>query len=128
MCATHLRLDPLYDEVKARIADMNTYLDADSLRRQASTVVRLTVVTLFGLIGTVTTGFLGMNLLAEADAPLWRKAIWFGVVFAFTTCLTIYTMVKSQRLSDFIDALSNDKLSLRGKLAALARVWRAGAD
>jgi hypothetical protein len=128
MCATHLGLDPLYDEVKARIADMNTYLDADSLRRQASTVVRLTVVTLFGLIGTVTTGFLGMNLLAEADAPLWRKALWFGVVFIATTWLTIYTMVKSQRLSDFIDALSNDRLGFRGKMAALARVWRAGSD
>jgi hypothetical protein len=128
MCAAHLGLDPLYDEVKARIADMNTYLDADSLRRQASTVVRLTVVTLFGLIGTVTTGFLGMNLLAEADAPLWRKALWFGVVFVATTWLTIYTMVKSQRLSDFIDALSNDRLGFRGKLAALARVWRPGAD
>ncbi|SDW71727.1 hypothetical protein SAMN05518669_102153 [Variovorax sp. YR634] len=128
MCATHLGLDPLYDEVKARIADMNTYLDADSLRRQASTVVRLTVVTLFGLIGTITTGFLGMNLLAEADAPLWRKAVWFGVVFVATTWLTIYTMVKSQRLSDFIDALSNDRLGFRGKMAALARVWRPGAD
>ncbi|MGJ7555769.1 hypothetical protein ACSFBI_17365 [Variovorax sp. RB3P1] len=128
MCATHLRLDALYDEVKSRIADMNTYLDADSLRRQASTVVRLTVVTLFGLIGTITTGFLGMNLLAEADAPLWRKAVWFGVVFVATTWLTIYTMVKSQRLSDFIDALSNDRLGFRGKMAALARVWRSGGD
>jgi hypothetical protein len=128
MCAAHLGLDPLYDEVKSRIADMNTYLDADSLRRQASTVVRLTVVTLFGLIGTITTGFLGMNLLAEADAPLWRKALWFGVVFVATTWLTIYTMVKSQRLSDFIDALSNDRLGFRGKMAALARVWRPGAD
>ena len=39
---------------------------ADSLRRQANTVVRLTVVTILGLIGTITTGFLGMNLLAEA--------------------------------------------------------------
>ncbi|RYF62900.1 MAG: hypothetical protein EOO22_26905, partial [Comamonadaceae bacterium] len=66
LCATHLRLDPLYDEVRVRIADMNSYLDADSLRRQANTVVRLTVVTLFGLIGTITTGFLGMNLLSEA--------------------------------------------------------------
>ncbi|HEX7866999.1 MAG TPA: hypothetical protein VF555_18745 [Variovorax sp.] len=128
MCAMHLGLDPLYDEVKARIADMNTYLDADSLRRQAATVVRLTVVTLFGLIGTITTGFLGMNLLAEAEAPLWRKAVWFGVVFGATTWLTIYTMVKSQRLSDFIDALSNDRLGFRGKLAALAKVWRPGAD
>lgn len=84
---THLGLDPLYAEVKERSADMNSYLDTDSLRRQASTVVRLTVVTLFGLIGTVTTGFLGMNLLAEADAPLWRKAVWFGVVFVATSWL-----------------------------------------
>ena len=69
-CAQHLGLDPLYAEVKERIADMNNYLDADSLRRQANTVVRLTVVTIFGLIGTITTGFLGMNLLAEAEADL----------------------------------------------------------
>jgi hypothetical protein len=128
LCTQHLGLDPLYAEVKERIADMSSYLDADSLRRQANTVVRLTVVTLFGLIGTVTTGFLGMNLLAEADAPLWRKALWFGVVFIATTWLTLYTMVKSSRLSDFIDALSNDRLSVRGKLAALARVWRPGSD
>ena len=128
LCTTHLGLDPLYSEVKERMADMNTYLDADSLRRQANTVVRLTVVTLFGLIGTITTGFLGMNLLAEAEAPLWRKAVWFGIVFVFTASLTLYTMVKSQRLSDFIDALSNDRLSLRSKLEALARVWRPGSD
>ncbi|RZL63734.1 MAG: hypothetical protein EOP81_11400 [Variovorax sp.] len=128
LCCTHLALDPLYAEVKERIADMNNYLDTDSLRRQANTVVRLTVVTLFGLIGTVTTGFLGMNLLAEADAPLWRKAGWFAVVFVCTTWLTLYTMIKSQRLSDFIDALSSDRLSVRGKLAALGRVWRAGSD
>ena len=128
LCTTHLGIDPLYDEVKERMADMNTYLDADSLRRQANTVVRLTVVTLFGLIGTITTGFLGMNLLAEAEAPLWRKALWFAVVFIATSCLTLYTMVKSQRLSDFIDALSNDRLSLRSKLEALARVWRPGSD
>ncbi len=128
LCATHLGLDPLYDEVRVRIADMNTYLDADSLRRQANTVVRLTVVTLFGLIGTITTGFLGMNLLAEADSPLATKLLWFGIVFVATTWLTVYTMVKSARLSDFIDALSNDRLTLRGKFAALVRVWKRGAD
>jgi hypothetical protein len=128
MCATHLGLDPLYAEVQERIAEMNTYLDADSLRRQANTVVRLTVVTLFGLIGTITTGFLGMNLLAEADSPLMTKLIWFFLTFGLTTWLTVYTMVKSQRLSDFIDALSNDRLTLGGKLKALVQVWRPGAD
>ena len=74
MCTAHLGIDALYAEVKERIADMSGYLEADSLRRQANTVVRLTVVTIFGLIGTVTTGFLGMNLLAEADAPLGAAA------------------------------------------------------
>ena len=48
---------------------MTNYLEGDTLRRQANTVVRLTVVTAFGLIGTIVTGFLGMNLLALAEAP-----------------------------------------------------------
>jgi hypothetical protein len=128
LCATHLGTDALYAEVKERIADMNDYLDADSLRRQANTVVRLTVVTIFGLIGTVTTGFLGMNLLAEADAPMTRKLWIFVVTFIVTTVLTVYTMSKSKRLSDFLDALSDERLSLWGKIKALAAVWRPGVD
>jgi hypothetical protein len=124
MSARHLGLDALYAEVKERIGDMSAYLDADSLRRQANTVVRLTVVTIFGLIGTITTGFLGMNLLAEADQPTARRLLWFGVVFAATAALTIYTMVKSKRLSDFLDALSDERLGPLGKLKALADVWR----
>jgi len=128
LCVTHLGVDPLYAEVKERIADMNAYLDADSLRRQANTVVRLTVVTIFGLIGTVTTGFLGMNLLAEADAPMGRKLWIFAVTFVITTVLTIYTMSKSKRLSDFLDALSDERLSLWSKTKALAAVWLPGKD
>ncbi|WP_280154718.1 hypothetical protein [Piscinibacter sp. XHJ-5] len=123
MCATHLGLDGLYVEVKERIADMNSYLDADSLRRQANTVVRLTVVTIFGLIGTVTTGFLGMNLLSEADAPMTRKLLFFCLVFVVTTVLTVYTMSKSKRLSDFLDALSDERLSAWSKVKALVAVW-----
>ncbi|MDZ7863200.1 hypothetical protein [Acidovorax sp.] len=124
MCANHLGLDPLYTEVKERIGEMNQYLDADSLRRQANTVVRLTVVTIFGLIGTVTTGFLGMNLLAEADAPLGRKLGIFALVFVLTTALTIYTMVKSKRLSDFLDVLSDERATAWQKFKALGLVWR----
>ena len=41
-----------------------------SIPLQGEAVLRLTVVTIFGLIGTIVTGFLGMNLLAEADQPL----------------------------------------------------------
>lgn len=124
MSAHHLGLDPLYDEVKERIGDMNHYLESDSLRRQANTVVRLTVVTIFGLIGTVTTGFLGMNLLAEADAPLPRKLSIFAVVFLVTTVMTVYTMAKSKRLSDFLDVLSDERASAWQKCLAFAAVWR----
>ncbi len=128
MTAGHLGTDALYAEVKERTADMNSYLDADSLRRQANTVVRLTVVTIVGLIGTITTGFLGMNLLAEADAPLSRRIGFFVLVTVVATLLTGFTMSKSKRLSDFLDALSDDRLSAWQKLKALSIVWRREPD
>ncbi|WP_041656435.1 hypothetical protein [Azoarcus sp. KH32C] len=126
MTASHLELDPLYAEVKERIADMDDYLAGDSLRRQANTVVRLTVVTVFGLIGSVTTGFLGMNLFAEADAPMMQRLGLFVFVAGTTAALTLYTMAKSKRLSDFLDALSDERLSVWTKIKAFAAVWKRG--
>ena len=123
LCTRHLQIDGVYEEVKERIRDMNAYLDADSLRRQANTVVRLTVVTIFGLIGTVTTGFLGMNLIAEADAPLWQRVAWFFAVLVPAIGLTMYTMVKSKRLSDFLDVVSDERLSVWTKTKAFFAVW-----
>lgn len=128
MTSRHLELDDLYAEVKARVTDMSGYLEADSLRRQANTVVRLTVVTIFGLIGTITTGFLGMNLLAEAEAPMGRRLWIFALTLFVTVALTIYTMTKSKRLSDFLDALSDERLSTWNKLRAFAAVWRPGQE
>jgi hypothetical protein len=128
MCRRHLEIEPLYAEVKERIDDMNGYLDADALRRQANTVVRLTVVTIFGLIGTVTTGFLGMNLLSEADAPLAVKTGYFVLVFGLTVVLTMYTMVKSKRLSDFLDVVSDERVPTWHKLKAFFAVWGHGND
>jgi hypothetical protein len=127
LSARHLGLDPLYADVKERISDMNAYLATDSLRRQANTVVKLTVVTIFGLIGTVATGFLGMNLIAEADSPLVQRLVYFFVVLAAATALTLYTITKSKRMSDFLDALSDERLPAKAKLAALLEVWRERA-
>jgi hypothetical protein len=127
LCATHLGLDALYVEVKERISEMNAYLETDSLRRQANTVVKLTVVTIFGLIGTVATGFLGMNLLAEADQPLALRMLYFFAVLAVATALTFYTVIKSKRMSDFLDALSDEYLPAKAKFAALLDVWRKRA-
>lgn len=124
MCQDWLGSERVYDEVRQEIDDMNVYLDSDSLRRQASTVVRLTVVTIFGLIGTVTTGFLGMNLIADADSPMPSKLFFFALVLVPTIWLTFYTIVKSQRLSDFLDALSDERLPFRAKFGAFIDVWR----
>jgi hypothetical protein len=126
MTTTCLETDRLYLEVRDEIEDMSEYLEADTLRRQANTVVRLTVVTTFGLIGTVVTGFLGMNLLALAEAPFIERAGYFLVVLAPVTVLTFYTIVKSKRLSDFLEALSDERLPASSKLRSLLDVWRKG--
>jgi hypothetical protein len=126
MCSRHLGIDPLYAEVKERIGDMNDYLDADSLRRQANTVVRLTVVTILGLIGTVTTGFLGMNLIAEADAPMSRRIAIFVGIFSATLLLTAYTINKSKGLSDFLDALSDERMTFWNRMKIFLAIWRPG--
>ena len=107
---------------------MSHYLEGDTLRRQANTVVRLTVVTTFGLVGTVVTGFLGMNLFALADAPVADRILYFVLTLIPTTILTFYTIVKSKRLSDFLEALSDERLPARAKLASFAAVWRRGAE
>ena len=126
MCSVHLGLDPLYAEVKERVADMNSYLDADSLRRQANTVVRLTVVTILGLIGTVTTGFLGMNLIDLTQVSLLEKLFYLIAVLVPVAVLTFYTAAKSQRLAEFLEAMSDERRSIRQKWQAFARVWTRG--
>ena len=115
----HLGNDALYDEVRNEVADMNEYLDTDSVRRQAQTILRLTVVTVFGLLGTVATGFLGMNLLSEAEEPLMWRVFLFVVTLVATGAITIFTVVKSKVLADFLDALSDERVSWPDKWRVL---------
>ena len=119
-----LDTDRLFAEVRDEIQDMSEYLDSDSLRRQANMVIRLTVVTIVGLIGTISTGFLGMNLIAEADTHRHLKLVYFFIVLIPTIALTGYSIMKSKRLADFLEALADERLSARGKLGAFVDVWR----
>ncbi|MEY8875067.1 MAG: hypothetical protein AB9M60_01045, partial [Leptothrix sp. (in: b-proteobacteria)] len=124
LAANHLGLDGLYAEVHERVTEMNNYLDTDSLRRQANTVVRLTVVTIAGLIGALTTGLLGMNLLALDAEPLLNRLVVFAVTTLFAVALTVYTLIKSKRLSDFLDVLTDERLGMRQKLRSFCAIWR----
>lgn len=128
MTSEHLGTDPLFAEVKQEIHDMNEYLNIDTLRRQANTAIRLTVVTTFGLVGTVATGFVGMNVIAYADQPMLNRVILFMLVLVPTAWLTFYTIYKSKRLSDFLEALSDESLSAGRKFGAFLDIWRRRAD
>jgi len=120
----HLGTENLYTELREEIQDMSQYLDSDSLRRQANTVVRLTVVTTAGLVATITTGFLGINLIDAAQDDLVDRILFFALVAIPSVLLTGFAVVKSKPLSDFLEALSDERLSHRDKLAALLPVWR----
>jgi Na+/H+-dicarboxylate symporter len=103
---------------------MSDYLESDTLRRQANTVVRLTVVTVFGLLGTIVTGIFGMNLFGFADLPLlWHTVLLLAATVAVAVLLA-YTLIKSKRLSDFLEAISDERLPARAKLQSLLDVWR----
>lgn len=120
----HLELDGLYSEVREELQDMGNFLEVEATRRQNETVVRLTVVTILGLIGTITTGFLGMNLIDGTELPLaWRIGA-FVAVFMPTFGLTLYTVMKSRRLSDFLDTLSDERAGWAQRRRAFFRVWR----
>ncbi len=126
MWRRHLDTDDLYNEVRNELQDMTHYLDSDVFRRHSNTMLRLTVVTILGLIGTITTGFLGMNVIDEGGAPPGMKLLYFMLVFIPTLAITVYTVMKSRRLSELLDSLSDERTSTRARFDALAAVWRNG--
>jgi hypothetical protein len=124
MTSRYLGTDRLYDEIRNEIEDMSQYLETDTLRRQANTVVRLTVVTVFGLIGTLVTGIFGMNFFAFAEfSPPWQ---WVTLIASIVVvgALLFYTLAKSKRLADFLDAVSDERMSVRQKFGSFFDVWR----
>ncbi len=117
----HLGTDRLYGDINEAVREMAKFLEADDLRRQSETVTRLTVVTTLSIIGTVATGFLGMNLIDAADQPLWVKAIYFSVVLLVFALIVFFTVSKSTALSESLDVVANERASAESKLIALMR-------
>lgn len=118
----------LFEKTRRRIMDMAEYLEGEEIKRQADTVVRLTVVTIFGLIGTMTSGILGMNIFDFTQISASLKLIYFMCIFIPVSTLTFYTVIKSRRLSLFLDALSNESAGLKYKLSKLKKVWFGKVD
>jgi len=122
LCSNHLHNDELYEEVSDEIREMSHYLDSDSQRRQSNTVVRLTVITILGLIATVTTGYFGMNILPFGEGPAEERLLHGVLAIIVISSLIFFAVSRSKRLSDFLEALSDERLGLAGKCRAF---WTA---
>jgi len=119
LCSNHLHNDAMYDDVRNEIKEMSHYLDSDSQRRQSNTVVRLTVITILGLIATVTTGYFGMNIIAFGDGSILQRALHGLLATSVFIVLVLFAVARSKRLSDFLEALSDERLDFGGKCRAL---------
>lgn len=115
--------DALYNEVREEARDINEYLDTDRARKQTDNAMRLTVVSSCGMVGTVATGFLGMNLYSHADLATWDKFLIFLAVFVPTVALGVYTVVISKRLANFMEALASEGLTWREKFDTFRQIW-----
>jgi hypothetical protein len=124
LCADHLRNDGLYDEVRDEIREMSQYLDSDSQRRQSNTVVRLTVITILGLIATVTTGYFGMNIIAFGESSVGERVLHGAIATSVFVALILFAVARSKRLSDFLEHLADERLGAGGKFKALWNVIR----
>jgi uncharacterized membrane protein YuzA (DUF378 family) len=124
MCSNHLRNDALYEEVRDEIREMSHYLDSDSQRRQSNTVLRLTVITIIGLIATVTTGYFGMNIIAFGEGSIWERMLHGVLATTAFTCLILLAIARSKRLSDFLEILTDEKTPMHKKLRAFWSVLR----
>jgi hypothetical protein len=117
--------DELYAEVREEAQDINQYLDAERTRKTSDNAMRLTVVSACGMVGTVATGFLGMNLYSHSDLPTFDKTLIFLAVFLPITLLGLYTVIISKRLATFMEALSSERLDWREKMGAFRQIWRS---
>ena len=124
MLHRHLEVSRLHQDVRDSIQSMSQYLENDDLRRQADTVVRLTVVTIFGLIGTTVTGFLGMNIFSLAEQSSAQRALYFGVVFIIMLILTFFTVAKSKGFAEFLDAVADERMTWKSKMTTFLKIWK----
>ena len=123
LCRKHLDIDKLYEHIRQEVEEMSQYLENEATRKQQESMSRLTVVTTLGLIGTVATGFLGMNLFDHTGLDAWTRTGIFMLVFVPTLILAVVTIARSQRLSECLDAISNENMSFNGKLKSVRRIF-----
>ena len=126
LCSNHLHNDALYEDVRSEIREMSQYLDSDSQRRQSNTSVRSTVFTSIGLIATVTTGYFGMNIIAFGTGAVGERVLHGLTATLIFVVLVLFAVARSKRLSDFLEAIADEKLGAKDKLRAFGHILLPG--
>lgn len=65
-----------------------------------------------------------MNIIDEANNPVWVKLLILIAVFIPATLLVNYAVAHSKVLSDFLEALADKRLTWWDRTQLLLRVWR----
>ena len=72
-------------------------------------------------------GFLWHEPTSLGRCALRDRAIFFFAVLVPTVALTVYTVVKSRRLAEFLDALSDERLTAWEKWTSFRKIWHSTA-
>jgi len=87
MWKKHLETDRLFNDVMREVRDINQHLDVQEQRKQSKTTLELTLVAAVGLVFTITSGLLGMNiydvehkLQFNSVLPLFMIALFFSIL------------------------------------------------
>ena len=117
MMGNHLGTDELYKRTRAAYSGHERLSGKRPVAAQTDSVVRLTVVTHVRPDRYCGDRFSGNEPDRRRRQYLQRiKLIYFMLVFIPAAALTVYTVVKSKRLAEFLEALSNERLTSREKL------------
>ena len=123
MWSHNLSLNKLHADLREELQDMLNYLDSDMMRRQSTAIVRLTVVTVMSILGTVTTGVLGMNVFDEAAKPWHYRLSLVALALIGTIFITYIVLRRSQPLAHFFETVADTRVTLRRQLNALRAVF-----
>jgi hypothetical protein len=124
MTEKYLGTDALFEEIRNEIEDMSNYLETDTLRRQANTVVRLTVVTAFGLVRH------RRHRLPRHEPVCVVRAVNVGEIRGLHRrpgsghrAYAVHDR-EVETPVDFLEAVSDERLPVRAKIASFLDVWR----
>ncbi len=78
------------------------------------------------LAATVTTGYFGMNIIAFGTGAVGERVLHGLTATLIFVVLVLFAVARSKRLSDFLEAIADEKLGAKDKLRAFGHILLPG--